>query len=96
MLDNAIEGCEHTDKPYIKLNIEMLYGYICIRVENKIDRSVLNENKNLTTTKSNKHEHGMGILHIKQICKKYNGVVNIYEKDMAFIAEAMLLMSCAD
>ncbi|WP_326910856.1 sensor histidine kinase [Sedimentibacter sp. MB31-C6] len=92
LLDNAIEACDKLkgDKE-ISLLIDKKRDYILIKVKNTIDKSVLKDNPNLLTTKFNKSNHGMGLKSIKKIIKKYDGIINYYEKDNMFSCNILLL-----
>lgn len=82
LLENAIEGCQHydTDAKEIRLSIYKKAGYMIIDVENTYKGS-LEDVKHLKTTKADKKNHGFGILSVKDVAEKYNGNLNIKEKD---------------
>lgn len=61
-----------------------------IVVSNSIKDSVLKDNPELTTTKSSVN-HGYGILNIKKIVQKYDGLIRFYENEDKFIADVLLL-----
>lgn len=84
ILDNAIEGSLESNNPKIIVSILKKRGYDTIMVKNKIDKSVLNDNPNLVSTKQNKESHGYGIKNIKSIVEKYDGMIDIYEEDGFF------------
>lgn len=91
LLDNAIEGCsENLEESHIKLEMYQNKAYFIARVSNTIIHSVVENNPKLKTTKSDDHEHGIGLGIVKDICEKYNGMFNIEEKDNMFIAEVWL------
>lgn len=82
LLDNAIEA-----KPTgISVVISQRRGYETILVKNTISQSVLAENPDLKTTKSDGTSHGMGIPQIKAITEKYGGMCDFYEEDDCFCA----------
>lgn len=86
LLDNAIEA-----KPTeISVVISQRRGYETILVKNAISRSVLSENPNLKTIKSDSSSHGMGIPQIKAITEKYDGMCDFYEEDGCFCACAFI------
>jgi signal transduction histidine kinase len=90
LLDNAIESALKTTDPKIILTIKNNDSYLCILVKNHIKKSVLAENKNLKTTKSNGKKHGVGIYSVNQIVEKYDGILNFSEDGGYFIADAWL------
>lgn len=94
LLDNAIEYSEKLSdvEPEIILNVSEISGYISIIVKNRIRKSVLTDNKKLSTTKSERHSHGYGIKSVKMLAEAHNGMLDIYEKDGFFVVNTMLNM----
>lgn len=90
LLDNAVNGCQNSDEPKIDLEIARKKSYIRITVKNSISDSVLLNNPDLNTTKSEKSMHGYGITSIREISRKYDGTVNFREEGKMFIAEVWL------
>lgn len=92
LLDNAIEASEKVinSKHEIYLNILKIHGYYNIVVKNRIDNSVISNNKKLQTTKLDKKHHGYGLRTVKMLAEKYNGMTDIYEKDGFFIVSVLL------
>lgn len=90
LLDNAMNGCKNSDEPRINLEIARKKSYIRIIVQNSILDSVLSDNPDLNTTKTEKSMHGYGIASIRKISSKYDGTVNFSEKEKMFIAEIWL------
>lgn len=96
LLDNAIEASEKVSDTEVDITITTKKNYLNIVIANKIDNSVLKENRRLKTTKSDTANHGLGIKSVKQICEKYNGMIDYYEKGNMFIADAMLKKQTPD
>lgn len=90
LLDNAIEASMKVKNPKIKIMISDKYSYLNINVSNNIDDSVLNKNYSLTTTKSDKKNHGLGLLTISDVTDKYDGIKNFIEHDGKFIVDILL------
>lgn len=90
LLDNAIEACENINEPRISIVITTKANYLSIVIANKIKESVLSKNPKLKSTKQGAAVHGLGTKSVKQICDKYDGMIDYYEKDDMFIADAML------
>ncbi len=86
ILDNAIEA-EPTE---ISVLISQRRGYETILVKNTISQSVLAENPDLKTTKSDGTSHGMGIPQIKAITEKYGGMCDFYEEGDCFCVCAFI------
>ena len=90
ILDNAIEACKKEEQPQLQVQIAGKRGYETILVKNSIRQSVLGENPALDTTKENNGNHGMGILQIKNIVEKYNGLYDFYEEENWFCVSAFI------
>lgn len=75
LLDNAIEACEKITKgnKVIKLRFLDEGGKIIISVRNPVAEQVHFGEKGLFTTKKDKNDHGIGMLNIENVVKKYNG-----------------------
>jgi signal transduction histidine kinase regulating citrate/malate metabolism len=85
LLDNAIEACDK-NSGHSKIILKMWNdaGYYCMEVCNTIETDVLSENPNLFTSKRNKDLHGIGLRSVKDIVKKYNGMINFKQKSNTF------------
>lgn len=93
LLDNAIEAAEKSHKKHILVDIYEQGAYLSILVSNSTDKQVLESNKNLETTKSDKEMHGIGIKNIKSIVNKYNGMLDFSENNNEFCCHIMLDIS---
>ena len=80
MCDNAIEYLIKIDKINRKmwLKIYIHSNHYIVDCVNKVEKSILNENPNLLTSKTN------GIDILKSVAKKYDREVNFFEKDGYF------------
>lgn len=91
LLDNSIEAClKCSNTPKIVVSIFNEKGYLHIVVQNSIEQSVLEKNSLLKTSKENSKYHGFGILSIKDIVQKYDGIIDFYEKNSNFISDILL------
>jgi sensor histidine kinase regulating citrate/malate metabolism len=93
LLDNSIEAClkcniDTTQKIFISICDEK--GYLHIVVKNTIKKSVLERNPTLKTTKSNNKYHGFGTLTIRDIVNKYDGSIDVYERNLEFFSDILL------
>jgi len=89
LLENAIEGCS-VPEPLIELETGRRKSLTYIVVKNGISKSVLDNNPNLETSKSDRSAHGFGIRSIRSIAEKYDGSVDFWEENGKFIAEVWL------
>lgn len=90
VLDNAIEASLNVAAPKIILHISDDNGYLHVNVRNRIDKSVLEGNRELSTTKPDRERHGLGTYSISQIVDRYNGMKDYYEKGDFFIVDIWL------
>ena len=90
LLDNAIEASKDSTRKIIRLDVRADDGFLSILLKNTIDKSVLDANSELRTTKKEKAYHGFGVKNIKRIIDKYNGFIDYYEEDGYFVCDIML------
>ena len=91
LIDNAIEACLlQEDNKLMKITINKKKEYVMIEVSNKIDKSVLENNGELKSTKKETGKHGLGIKSVKNVVEKCNGLYDFYEDSGFFIAEVFL------
>lgn len=92
LCDNAIEYLSVLPEELrqMELNISKHYNYSIIACKNKITSSVLGNNPDLNTSKSDTGNHGKGLSIIKDIVRKYNGNINYREIQNSFIAILIL------
>lgn len=94
LLDNAIEACaKNSVLSQIILTISEIDGYYRIVIRNTIEGSVLQNNKDLKTCKSDSAEHGWGLKSVKDIVDKYDGLIDIYENSDMFFVDVLLAKS---
>ncbi len=90
LLDNAIDAASASDEKRIGVEVVSVEEYVSILVTNSIKKSVLSENEKLETTKSNKELHGMGINSVRNVVKKYNGMIDFFEENGEFCCHILL------
>ena len=89
MLDNAISGALDSEGKKLEVDIASEKGFDVITVKNSIDGSVLKDNPEMATSKE-EPGHGYGMKQMKAVTEKYEGNIDIYEKDGMFIVSVML------
>lgn len=90
LMDNAIEAERKvTEKKEIIIFVEEQMGYLRLEIQNKIEKSVLNENSSLNTTKKDTSSHGIGHKSVKRTMQKVGGALKYYETGELFCAEAV-------
>ena len=90
MLDNAIESVSKQKEKVIELAFSNVGGYWNIICKNPVDNSVLTDNPELKTTKSDKKSHGYGVKSMKRIVELLNGMIEFYETDGCFCCHVAL------
>ena len=84
LLDNATEAACKVPNSYIEVNICKRENtpFVLITVVNSCRiNPFLNNNEKLVSTKRDKHAHGFGMKSIQNVCKKYNGDIQMYYSD---------------
>lgn len=92
-LENAVTACKNMSpnaNRFIYLEIGKENNIYTFLVKNSVQCSVLNNNPQLKTTKSDKPNHGLGTAIIKDIAGKYNGRYDFYEVDNTFCCSVIL------
>lgn len=90
ILDNAIEGEKSEIEKHILIEIYNFSGYQVYSVKNRVDSSVLEHNRELSSNKRDKKRHGYGMKQILDIINNYQGHVDIYEQDKYFNVKVLI------
>lgn len=90
--DNAIEALQavNQDKRTLQIVMTEKGGYYLLIFTNYIETSVLENNRELSSSKPDKLYHGYGMKTIRSISEKYNGIIDISEEDHIFKIGIML------
>lgn len=90
LFDNALEASEHIDDPWIRIEIKPVKNYIYLLFENKSHRISTPVPGSFETTKDNKLEHGFGLDIVKEITKRYDGIIDITAGEDYFKIKIMI------
>lgn len=91
LFDNAIEACEKIKNDRsVKLDIRQNKSYLVVMISNPIIESVLENNPKLNTTKKDDKNHGVGLNTVKDIVKRYNGILKTEEENNMFTVNVWL------
>lgn len=92
LLDNAIEACGkcYDKQRVIEIKIRMFDSKYLIEVENTAPENALENNRSLSTTKSDPEHHGYGVKSIKSIAEKYKGMVDFSQTADKFRSTVVL------
>lgn len=84
-IDNAVEASREVNgEKTILVYGGFSHGYFILTVTNRTNNTATNNNVLPFTTKSNKSEHGFGLMNIKSVVDKYNGYMKVENKDNIF------------
>ena len=89
-IDNAIESSVQQISRFISVVMENKRDYLHISIGNAIDKSVLDNNSELRTTKKQRDYHGYGTQSMQHIVEKYDGMIDYYENNNVFYADILL------
>ncbi|MFV0424946.1 MAG: ATP-binding protein, partial [Bacilli bacterium] len=95
ILDNAIESNILVDKNerYIDLKILFTENRLTIACVNATNNKItVNPAGLVDTTKKDKENHGFGLVSIKNVCEKYNGIVSIDSKNKKFTVKCIFFV----
>lgn len=85
LLDNALEACEkNVEKPEIIIKTWAEAGYYFLEISNTVESDILINNPELKTNKDNSDLHGVGLRTVRDIVKKYDGMMSFEQKGCIF------------
>jgi len=93
-LNNALEGAEKCERPFIRLSSYREKNAYMIEIANSLkERLVLEEESGIPlTTKENREEHGHGLINIRKVAQKYFGDIDIEQRDGMFVLHILLML----
>ena len=91
LLDNAIEGAQTAEKPWIRVFLGVMKGSLYLSVSNSMAEMPRKEGDRFLSRKGNGHGFGLG--RIDRIAEKYGGVVNRQFEEGVFATEILLPLS---
>ncbi|MGN0420196.1 MAG: GHKL domain-containing protein [Acetatifactor sp.] len=92
LIDNGIER-EKQEPPsnrFLSIQIIPRPNAISVLIKNYISDSVLSDNPELMTTKTDLRNHGIGIPSVKRLLERKNGILRFYETEHTFCAQIYL------
>lgn len=93
LLDNSASAMKKIENDK-SLNIKIAYvkRMLIISIENTYNGIVLYENGEIITTKKDKTKHGKGLLNVRKIAEKYNGLLKLSHNENVFTSELLLYL----
>ena len=93
LLDNAIYALQKSiNEKNLSISVKYSKGMLIIRISNSYDGIVLYENGEIITTKTNGDEHGKGLINVRKVAEKYNGLLKLSHNDQFFTSEVLLYL----
>lgn len=96
VLQNALFAAGKLENGKVDLNINYLKGVLYISIENDFDGTYIYIDGNYQTTRSDKENHGFGLSNVKTVVEKYDGKINIRQKDRKFNIDLLLYSKTDD
>lgn len=90
LLENAIEAEEREKIKRIEVEIYESAGLLLVTVKNRISHSVMQENPEMKTQKSNAGLHGLGRKSVKQLVRDMDGAFYEEEKNGYFVSNIVV------
>lgn len=85
LLDNAIEACEkNKTRSEIIVKTWTEAGYYFLEISNTVESDILSNNPHLETNKADSELHGVGLRSVRDIVKKYEGMLSFDQKGRVF------------
>lgn len=84
LLDNALEACERMSQKrerFVQIQVTTIKNYVLLEIKNSMEQMV---------PKENPQEHGIGLLNVKDILQKYNGVWKIETEHKIFVVSILI------
>ena len=90
IVNNAIEACEGIENPDIHISLKCIKDYFCCEVSNKTNPDEIINNPQLSTTKKDRENHGLGLKIVRETIEECNGIFKTELKGNYFWAKFML------
>ena len=86
LTDNAIEASEKETEPFVEVQISAVQDFLMIKIINKCSSPP----GDLSTSKSDKERHGIGLQSVLSIVREYDGEFDLSFEDSKAIAAVMI------
>ena len=78
LLENAVEAAALSHQKFINFSISIRNNnFIIIKVSNSCDKKPIEKDQHIVTSKNNSDFHGIGIVSIERVVKKYHGHIKM-------------------
>ena len=92
LLENAIEAAEKTEEKKLYIYARLKQGVFKVEVHNSCDETIKKEKDTFLSTKKDSVNHGNGLKSVKRIVEKYNGLIELEQRENTFYAKLILYM----
>ncbi|MBD5547365.1 MAG: GHKL domain-containing protein [Lachnospiraceae bacterium] len=93
LLDNAIEALEKVEKKYLSIEVKFFKGALYISIYNSFDGKVQYKNQRFLSGKDENEKHGIGLINVNKIVKKYDGIMKFSNKDQIFGVDIIIYVN---
>lgn len=93
LLENAIEAAHQSEEKMLEVLICYKQEVITIDIKNSFAGKLRKSRNGFLTTKAEKGKHGIGLNSVKQIVKKYKGLLKIETQKNLFCVNVTLYLS---
>ncbi len=91
LLDNALNAVKKLEKNrYINIKMKYTKGRLILGIDNSFDGVIIKKEGLITTSHSDKNNHGLGLESVKTVLEKYNGTIE-FEYDENSFHTALLM-----
>ncbi len=90
LLENAILAADSSNRKWLSVFVHFDKGMLFINIQNSYNGTLNKRNEIYLTTKTDKTNHGIGLQNVKRVVKKYDGSIEISDKDNIFDIKIVL------
>lgn len=91
LLENALEASEESLEKYLSLHIVENKGMLMIQIKNSYAGKLVTYGERLLSTK-NGSKHGYGLINVKKIVERHQGIMNVTYDEKEFQVEVTLYL----
>ncbi|MEG0899686.1 MAG: GHKL domain-containing protein [Oscillospiraceae bacterium] len=84
LLENAITAVLESDERKLTISINENMDSVFIFIDNSYNGIIKQDENKFKTTKSNKKEHGLGLINVEKSLEKYGGEIRVKHTDKTF------------
>ncbi|GAB6107736.1 sensor histidine kinase [Fusibacter bizertensis] len=96
IIQNALVAASRLENGKVYLNASYIKCILYISIQNDFDGKYKDKDDSDQTIRSNKDNHGYGLLNVKAVVEKYDGKMKIRQNDKKFITDILLYTKTND